>query len=279
MTARLVVPLAAVVLLGAGTATAQGRPARSTDYLFVATVEDARAAWVNPAGLGIVPEASVMAEFVVHRPLVGGAHLGQWGAGFNSRGIAFAYQRDRFPGEPSSDAFRFGVGLRLRRGAIGTSYTLYRSDSTEAGLDFGLRYELTRTLDAGFVLRQVGRPVVRGVKLPLHVTAGLGWVALRRVLELSGEAHAFEDLADSGWDIAYRAGAYLSTPGEFPVGVMAALALRSGFALERFSIGIAVGRADRAVFLTSADRTAGATRLEDFSLTGIASRRVPGVRP
>lgn len=266
--------------MAAAPAAAQTQPPRSRDYLFVAAIDDVRALWVNPAGLAAMPEASVMAEFVVTRPTSGGVHLGQWAAGFNSRGLSFAYQRDRFPGEPSSDAFRFGMGFRFRNGALGTSYTLYRSDSTETGFDLGVRYEAGRRLEVAAVLRHIGRPVVRDEKLPLVGVLGLGWIALPRMLELAGEVHFTEDLLGSAWDAMYRAGAHVSTRSDFPIGAVAAVDLGSSLAIDRFSFGVVVGGADRAVLLSSAAvPNGGSTRFDRFSLTGVASRRFPGFRP
>lgn len=267
------------VALGAPEAAAQTRPARSTDYLFAATADDVRALWVNPAGLAAVPEASIMADFVIDRPVMGSVLLGQWGAGFNSRGFAFAYQRNRFPGRPSNDAFRFGTGFRFRRGALGTSYTLYRSDSTETGFDLGVRYELARQLAAAAVLRHVGRPVVSDEKLPLVGILGLAWQPLRQVLDVAGEVHFTERLLRSGWDVTYRAGANFSTTGDVPVGGLAAIALGSNLAIDRFSLGVVLGAADRGIFLGSVTRSGGTARFEQMSVTGVASRRFPGIRP
>jgi len=48
---------------------AQSFAPRSADYMFAATASDARAIWVNPAGLAVVPEASLFGEFVLQRPI------------------------------------------------------------------------------------------------------------------------------------------------------------------------------------------------------------------
>ena len=64
---RTPVLIACAASLLCSVAVGQTFAPRSLDYLFAATANDARAIWVNPAGLAIVSEASIMAELVVHR--------------------------------------------------------------------------------------------------------------------------------------------------------------------------------------------------------------------
>src|SRR6267378_3393876 len=70
-------------LLAAATLTAQPlnrltaqqvAPNRAATYLFPTDVRDARAIWVNPAGLGLAREASVYAEVGVSDPGSRGRH-------------------------------------------------------------------------------------------------------------------------------------------------------------------------------------------------------------
>src|SRR3954468_19350806 len=68
-------------------------PNRATAYLFPTDVHDARAVWVNPAGLAVLREASVYAEIGIGDPGSRGK-LRQINAGFNSRGLSLGYQRD-----------------------------------------------------------------------------------------------------------------------------------------------------------------------------------------
>ena len=93
------------------TVTAQPVPVRSRDYLFLTNVADARALWVNPAGLSVVPEASLMGEFTVDRTS-GDLRIEQYALGFNSRGVALGYQRNRLVGEEPVAILRAGYGGR-----------------------------------------------------------------------------------------------------------------------------------------------------------------------
>ena len=167
-------------------ASGQSERSRSGDYLFASTAADARALWVNPAGLAVSMEASVLAEFVLQRPVDGDLRLAQWTLGFNSRGFSIGYQRDRFDEDPNTGAFRFGLSLPFRRGAIGAAFTFYRGNAvdstTDRGIDFGARYRLIPPLELGLVLRNVGRPVLRDVQAPLTGVLSAAWFPLPRHL-------------------------------------------------------------------------------------------------
>lgn len=269
------------VLLGALTAppaVAQARPARSMDYLFVATADGVRASWPNPAGLAVLPEASVMLEFLFEQPPVGDAHVGQWSAGFSSRGLSLLYQRDRYRDEPSTNALRMGLGLPFERGALGAAVTLYNSEQSDRGFDIGLRYALTPMLDAAAVVRHIGRPVMRGAELPVTGVVGLGWVPVRRLAQFAAEVHLAEQPGGS-WEVGYRAGVHVASGGRFPVGAVAAVDLHGSAAVHRVSVGIVLGGLDRAVLLGSTTVGNEVAGVEQVSVTAVATRRRPGTRP
>ncbi len=154
---RIFILFTLVSALGAGRLCAQAVPARSADYLFLATASDARATWVNPAGPATAPTASIAAELVFDRQETENVRLAQWTGGFSSRGISFGYQRDQIPGDEANQAFRVGAALPFRRGAVGLAFTFYDSDQTERALDLGLRYRALRQVELGAVLRNIGR--------------------------------------------------------------------------------------------------------------------------
>ena len=104
---------------------------RSADYLFAASATDARALWVNPAGLAASLEASVMAEIAVERPVDGGLRWAQWAAALNSRGFSLGYQRDRFEDGPSTGTLRFGLALPFPRGAVGAAFSFYSGNAID----------------------------------------------------------------------------------------------------------------------------------------------------
>src|SRR5689334_8018425 len=85
-------------------------PNRALAYLFPTDAQDARAIWVNPAGLGIQHEASIYGELAVGDPGANGK-LRQMNVGFNSRGLSFSYQRDIFDNGQRGSTIRLGLGV------------------------------------------------------------------------------------------------------------------------------------------------------------------------
>ena len=144
-----------------GSAQAHFQPARSEDYLFASSVNDVRALWVNPAGLGIVREASLMGKFSLERRTAGDWRLGQYTLGLNSRGISLGFRRDRLP-TFSNSIIRVGLGLGFPRGAFGAAVSIHRGTTNDRSLDLGLRLIPLPRVDLGVVLKNIGRPVIRG---------------------------------------------------------------------------------------------------------------------
>jgi hypothetical protein len=260
-------------------ASAQAVRARSADYLFLSTASDARAIWVNPAGPVARPAASITAEFVLDRKETEDVRLAQWSAGFSSRGISFAYQRDRVPDQEASQAFRIGAALPFRRGAVGVAFTFYNTDETTRGVDLGLRYRPTPRIDLGAVLLNLGRPRVGSVaafspaapKSPVTIGLGAGWSILPAILEIAGEAKVAERVGRSGYDVSYRLGTSLNANTRLPVGAFAAFDLESDFVVDRWALGISVGGPYRAILVSSG---AGSASVNRVSLTGIALREL-----
>lgn len=152
-------------------AVAQVAPNRATVYLPATDVADVRALWVNPAGLVARPEAAVLLDLTVRAPGSGG-RLAQVSAGFNARGLSFGYQRDNFVNGIHGHTYRFGLGGAARSFTIGAALALYRGATSGTGWDFGIRYNWRPQLTIGGVVRNVGKPTVRGVTLePTYVPA------------------------------------------------------------------------------------------------------------
>ena len=281
--------------LVAAPAAAQTNSPRSATYLFASTVGDVRASWLNPAGLAVHTEASIMAEAVADRcpeRCTGrqGVRLGQYTLGFNSRGLSFIYQRDRFSDGARGNTYRLGLGFGSGRTSLGTALTLYRGTRTkEHDFDFGARYVVTPAIDVGAVIRHVSRPVVRGIALPVTGVASAAATLRGGLVQVALEAIAAErQFADgpgprargegSGIDASYRAGLRVTLDGPLPVGVLATVQLGPDLSVDRWSVGLAFGGADRGILLGSAVRRDAAERLDQISLTGVASRELPGLR-
>jgi hypothetical protein len=256
---------------------AQAARPRSADYLTVADIDDVRAAWVNPAGLGRVLEASVMAEAVIDRPPADDLSLAQYTVGLNSRGFSVSYARDRTVSTAVVGMTRFGLGLPFTRGALGVAVTLYRGRGTPSheGVDVGLGYRLTRTVDAAATVRNLNRPAMRGTELPVTGLVGASWRALPGRLTLGAEVAAADSVSG---DLAFRYRGTMKISA--PVGVnrlhLVSAVDVAGSQVDRWVIGVAVGTTDFLGALGGASRQRGLDDPDRFSLTALASRRAPG---
>lgn len=275
---RLAVIGTAAACLATQVAAGQSVRPRSGDYEFASTVHDIRALWVNPAGLGIVADASIMAEFTLERPQGGDLRLAQWTAGFNRWGLAIGYQRDRFSEDPNTGALRFGLALPFRRGAAGAAFSFYSgnaldtTDARDMGLDLGFQYRLLAPVNLGIVVRNIGRPDLRDSRAPLTGAVSLALRAVPRHALLAAEVIAAERFSASGYDVSYRGGMQLSVGGRLPITLITAVDLGARFAVDRWVIGFAVGGPDRVTALASGGFRSPNDRLDRVSLSGVASR-------
>ncbi len=256
-------------------AAAQSEP-RSREYLFITGVSDVRAVWVNPAGLGSVPEASVMAEAAVDRT-DGSVKLGQYTLGVNSRGLGLSYERDRSRDSVSVGVVRLGLGLPLGRGSLGVAMSSY-GRGRQQGYDLGARYPIVAGLEVGLVARNINRPqpVFSEGRLPIVTLAGATWTIAPQLANVSAEAMAVERLgAASGFDMRYRGGFVIRSGGPWPLALHATAAVGSDGTLRQWSLGVLIGRLDRAGLVASASPTTGLGEPRRFSAVGVASRRPP----
>jgi hypothetical protein len=207
--------------------------------------------WVNPAGLAAVPEASLMAEFVFHDPDPNGFRVTQWSAGFNARGFAFGYQRDRLVSGSANEVFRVGAARNFIRGSVGLSASLYRSDVSGRAVDIGVRYLLMPTVEVGATVRDLGQPEVRNAKRPASAALGVSWGLWRGALAISAEAEGQNRIDASGYDLSYRTGGQIAVPYRIPISAFVVVALNSDVEINRWVIGLSVGGGRRAVAVTT----------------------------
>lgn len=270
--------LAYAVMLLANPLLGQAFPSRSQDYVFTSLVDDVRALWVNPAGLAVVREASIMAETVFERPELGDIRLAQWSLAFNTRGLSVGYQRDRLQSDSANHTLRIGLARPFRRGSFGIDLSFYSSDQSDQGLNTGLNYRLLPWLRGTLVVRNVGQPVVRSVKLPITGIAGLGCSVAGGAVQLAGEVQAQNRVAATGAEMSYRVGARFATPTRIPIAAVVAVGLGSDVAVDRWFLGLAVGGPRRAMvggtFLSRES-----SRLDAVSVTALATNRQTPVRP
>ncbi len=241
------------------------------DYLFAATANDARAIWLNPAGLAVVPEASIMAEFVVHRSPEADLRLSQLSLGFNSQGLSMGYNRERLVSDSSNHAYRIAMARALQGWTIGISMSYFRNSLNDTGYDAGIRYRVLRSVDLGVVLRNIGQPQIRSDTLPLTGVVGVGWTILGGALVLTGETLAQNRLSESGYAMNYRAGAQLSVGRAIPITGLTAVHLDSDLGVTMWSFGLSVGRGRRGVLVGGVSTNDPSAHLGTLSLAGIAT--------
>jgi hypothetical protein len=262
-------------LLPATAVGQQGHP-RSQDYLFISAVDDARSAWVNPAGLGWIPEASVMAEVAVNRS-AGSMRLGQYTVGLNSRGLALSYERDRSIPDSSIGVARIALGLPLGNGSVGASFSTYGSRHNQ-GIELGARYRVLPELDAAVVVRNLKRPLVHGTPQPIVGVAGATWTLGAHVAAASAEALATERPGLSGYDLNYRAGIELHVAEPWPLTIHLATEISGQGSVRRWTIGLMFGWVDHVGVVAGATPVTGLGEPDKFSALAVASQRAP-VRP
>jgi hypothetical protein len=273
MNLRPVVVFTACLLLPTLLA-AQYRGPRSADYLFGANAWGARALWLNPAGMGTVHEASVMAEALVERKPAGDYFLGQYSFGFNSRGFGIGYRRDRFDGGAGGNVWRFGLARGTANLAVGLAGTLYGGPNREEELDVGVRWRLRAPLELSLAVEHIGQPTVRGVPLRLGAVTGAGWSPFNGLVHVAAEVHATDALV-GGWVMAYRAGLRLATPGRMPLAAYGVVDIDDDWEVPRLVFGLSFGGDYQGVLVGGVGRTSVGSRLETVSLTGVASHRFP----
>jgi hypothetical protein len=262
-------------------AEAQVASPRSADYLFLTNVWDVRALWVNPAGLGILPEASLLGEFVIQRDIDDDFKLGQFSLGFNSRGFSLGYQRDRLGEGVSGTTWKGGLAVPFRGGAIGGAMTWYRgTGENDTDLDLGVLYRPAMGIMLGGVVRHIGRPTVRGVEIPVEWVAGVHWSTPDGSFALLGEGHAFDTPGDgdSGLDVTYRAGAQISLGNRLPISVLTAFDLGSNVAIDRWHIGVRAGAGRQATAVGTFVSRNDQMQLDRASVTGVVSNILTGRR-
>ena len=244
----------------------QVAPNRATAYLFPTNVQDVRALWVNPAGLGVQREASIYAELLVSDPGALG-QLAQINAGFNARGLSVGYQRDHLDDGVRGHTYRLGLAGGSGRLAGGGALALYRgTDASATGWDVGVTYTAHKSLNAALVVANLGQPVVRGLQQRMTYIPGLTWSPVAG-LGFSTDARITPDsVASFAFGLSWRSGG----TGKWPVEIITRLDTDGDLRRGAFVFGLALGGQDRfgAIGTTPGD----VSRVDGVSLYGLAVR-------
>lgn len=176
--------------------------AQPEQYLLVTDVADARAIFVNPAGLARGFEAS-LGGFITAADSSSGVRASQYGALLASRGAAFGWQHDDFASGQSANMFVAGLGLGSEQFALGGDHKWYTGGGGPSGgaWEAAAHYRWS-VLDLAAVWRNIGSPRVRDSILEETLTTGAAIDVWRRA-RISAEWH----VATSGFPTRFaRAG-------------------------------------------------------------------------
>lgn len=263
--------MAGLALTGVKAARAQVAPNTATTYLHPTDVRDARALWVNPAGLATLSEASVVLDVTVGDPGARG-RLRQLTAGFDSRGFSFGYQRDVFDGGRRGHTYRLGIGGVSAGLAAGLATAIYRGDTKGTGLDLGFRYDAAAALTVGGVVANLGQPTVRGLR---QVVTFVPSATLRPFgPDATVSTHAritTSEVVSYSFGLRWRLGWGERRPGwRVPMQLLARLDTDRGLRRGAFAFGLSLGGADMvgAVVATPGD----VSGVDALSLYGLSSR-------
>ncbi|HUC40057.1 MAG TPA: hypothetical protein VMR92_04425 [Gemmatimonadales bacterium] len=241
-------------------------PNRATAYLFPTDVSDARAIWVNPAGLGVTRDASIYAEVGVGEPGASG-RLRQINAGFNSRGLSLGYQRDFLDDGVKGTTLRLGLGGGAGGLAVGFDIARYSGSGANAtGWDIGATYVALPKFNVGLVTTNIGQPVVRGLKQRITYIPGLTWHP--GPLALSTDARITPDSVESyAFGIAWRTN---SASSRWPIEVIARMDTDNGLRRGAFAFGFSIGGENRLGAVASAPGDA--SQIDYSSIYGLMTR-------
>jgi len=233
VTLRRAVTLA-VGIAGAATrlAAQAALPAPPARYLLTTDVADARALWINPAGLARRLEASIGADVAADRFPGAGLQLSQYGASVLSRGLAFSWIHDRYPGGGAVNAYAIGAGLGDELLSAGVTRRWYRGLVRYSAWDLALRGRYGSNVQFSLVGRGIGSPLIDSTYRPTLVP-GASLALLDGAVQLGAEW----EVTTHGWrSREIRAG------GTASLGPSLALTLRADLApnLSRRQIILAV---------------------------------------
>jgi len=220
---RRVLALAAAFAAAAPTSwlTAQvALPAPPARYLLTTEVEDARALWVNPAGLARQLEASIGADIGVDRFAAGSTQLSQFGATVSSRGLALSWIHDRYPGGGAVNAYAIGAGLGDERFSGGVTRRWYRGLVSYSAWDVALRAAAANIVQLSLVGRGLSSPLPDSTYRPT-VVPGASVSLLDGVLRIGAE---WEVAAHRWRSQEIRAGGTATLGGAFALTLRADLA-------------------------------------------------------
>jgi hypothetical protein len=259
-------------MLGPARAAAQIFPAQPGRYELTTEATDARALWVNPAGLARLPEASVGADLTADRFFPGGAQVSQYSLSLAGRGVAASWLHERLPSSQSLNVYAVGIGLGDEQFSAGVTRRWFRGLATGGAWDIAARVSMRDATQLSLVARNVGSPRLADSTYWATLVPGALVYLLRGGVQLGAEW----EVAPHAWrSIGYRAGGSVVLGKGFALSLLAdlgpgfkrrALALALSFDAPRSRLG-AFGLA-----------SGGASEVDAVGVSGALVTRAPTPR-
>jgi len=269
--------LACWAALAAGPARAQVIPAQPATYLLTTEASDARALWVNPAGLARLPEASISGDLTVDRFFPGGAHLSQYSLGLAGHGLAASWIHERFPalsaGPLSLNIYAVGIGLGDERFSAGVTRRWYHGVVNGGSWDAASRIGAADGTQLSLVAKSLGSPHLGDSTYWATLVPGTLVYLLRGAVQLGAEW----EVAPHRWrSVGYRAGGAVALGHGLAVLLRADLSpgFRRQALVVAFSFDGSGSRAGAFALLSG-----GASEVDALGLSGaLVTRGVPSRR-
>ncbi len=260
------------LLLLATSTFAQVAPNTTARYLFPTDVSDARALWVNAAGLAAFPAASVHLDLTVGDPGASGK-LRQLTFGLNSRGLSLGYQRDLFSDHQRGHTYRVGYAAGHAGLAAGFAAALYRGGTSSTGWDVGVVYDWVPALSVGGAIQNIGRPVVRDSTLRITYVPSATLQLAGRQVAVSALSRVTTD-GVAGYALGVRGTLRQGT--SLPIGLLARLDTDRSLRRNGLAFGFSLGGADIAGLIATAPGDAHG--IDALSVYGVSTRRLTSAR-
>jgi hypothetical protein len=245
------------------------QPAQPARYLLTTQASDARALWVNPAGLSRRIEASLSADVTADRFLTG-TELSQYGTTLSSRGVAIGWVHDRYPDGASVNSYALGLGLGDERLSIGAVRRWVRGSVSGSAWDLAARTASQGGTQLSLVAKNLGSPKLGDSTYWASFIPGALVGLLGGKLQAAGEW----EIAPHGWrSVEYRFAGALALTGGLALMVRADLA--PDFKRRGFTVALAI-EAPRSRAGAFAQLPGGAGQVDAFGAFGaLVARTAP----
>jgi hypothetical protein len=250
-------------------AAAQILPAQPARYELTTEAADARALWVNPAGLARLPEASIGADLTADRFFPGGGQVSQYSLSLAGRGVAASWLHERLPSGRPLNVYAVGVGLGDEQFSAGVTRRWFGGLATGGAWDIAARVSTPDATQLSLVARNVGSPRLADSTYWATLVPGALVYLLRGAVQLGAEW----EVAPHSWrSIGYRAGGSVALGKGFALSLLADL----GPGFKRRALAVALSfDAPRSRLGAFALASGAANEVDAVGLAGALVTRAP----